>query len=167
MTVDEFIANPETLRAIYGYIPQVKESVRIRSLNLNWRGPTLIIRVDLPRFPDPAPQDWLATEFDTVQCHLRFLAVQNLSLRSWDPPAWGRIEATPRMGQGLLHIDITGHGMDLAFDCSDSVTVGHVSAFKVGSDGSDQGPHSFASRIDSRRHSSVPETWERSYFERV
>ncbi|MGW2747916.1 Imm50 family immunity protein [Streptomyces sp. NPDC001450] len=167
MTVDEFIVNPDVLRVAYGHMPKLEGCIRFRSLNLNWRGPTLIIRADLPRFPDPAPQDWVISGFDTVQCHLRFLAVRNLAIHSWEPPAFGCLKATPRTEERSLHIDINGDGMNLAFDCSDSVAIGHVSAFRVDADGSDQGSRSFAGRIDSRRYNSLPEVWEKSYFERI
>jgi hypothetical protein len=167
MSIDDFFLNPDALQSIYGHTPKVDDHVRIRSVNLSWRGPTLIIRIDLPYFPDPAPQEWVASEFDTVQCHLGFLAVQNLAIHSWKPPAFGRLEATPRAGERCLHIDINGDGVNLEFDCADSVMVGHVSGFKIDTDGSDQGSRSFASRIDSRRYASLPETWEKSYYERT
>lgn len=167
LTVDEFIVNSDALCAAYGHMPKLEGCIRFRSLNLNWRGPTLIIRADLPQFPDPAPQDWVTSGFDTVQFHLRFLAVQNLAIHSWEPPALGFLEAAPRPEGRCLQVDIGGDGINLAFDCSDSVTIGHVSAFRVDVDGSDLGSRSFAGRIDSRRYNSLPEVWEKSYFERI
>lgn len=167
MSVDDFILNPEVLQAIYGHTPKLEGDIRVRSLNLNWRGPTLIIRADLPQFPDPAPQDWMTSGFDTVQCHLRFLAVEKLTIRSWEPPVLGRLKATPQTAERRLHIAVEGDGITLSFNCSDSVAIGHVSAYRSNIDDSDQGPRSFASRIDSRRYASLPETWEKSYYERI
>ncbi|MFF2204271.1 Imm50 family immunity protein [Streptomyces sp. NPDC058145] len=167
MTVDEFLLNSDALRGIYGHVPRIGEAIRVRSFNINWRGPTLIIRADLPEFPEAPPQEWQAAGLDTVQCHLQFLAVEDLSIREWHPPAVCRVTAVHGEEVKRLHIGFHGDGLELEFRCSDSVLVGHISAFRAGVDGSDVGPHSFVSRIDTRRHVSLPETWERTYYGRI
>ncbi|WP_329271537.1 Imm50 family immunity protein [Streptomyces sp. NBC_01451] len=75
-TVESFIVNPEALDSLYGHVPDLVD-VRIRSINLNWRGPTVTLRIDLPYFPASAPQEWIDAVMDTVQCQLKFLAVEN------------------------------------------------------------------------------------------
>lgn len=84
MTFDAFLVNREVLQSLYGKVPDLSE-VRIRSINLNWRGPSVTLRVDLPCFPGSAPQEWIDEHMDTVQCQFRFLAVDTISLTAWDP----------------------------------------------------------------------------------
>ncbi|MGW5368433.1 Imm50 family immunity protein [Streptomyces sp. NPDC004009] len=167
MTVDQFLLNSDLLRGVYGYVPKVEDGVRIRSINMDWRGPTVIIRLDLPDFPEPAPEEWRGGGLSAVQCHLQFLAVENLSVRDWHPPALCRVSVSHEEGARRLHVEVHGEGMTLEFDCSDSVLVGHLSAFRAGDDGSDGGQHSFVNRIDARRHDCLPETWEKTYYGRL
>lgn len=167
MTVDELIINSQVLRSLYGTTPGLGGVVRVRSINMNWRGPTLILRIDLPDFPDRAPQEWLDAGLDTVQCHLQFLAVENLSVREWDPPIAAPIEATQQGEERRVRVKVVGDGIDLTFDCSDSVLVGRVSAFGLHSDGSDDGPRSFVNRIDARRYDSLPSPCKKVYYERL
>jgi hypothetical protein len=104
---------------------------------------------------------------DTAQCHLQFLAVENISIEQWRPPLTARIEVARRREDRRIHIDVNGDGMSMKFDCSDSILVGHISAFKLDPDGSDGGPRLFASRIDARRYDSLPETYEKTYYGRI
>jgi hypothetical protein len=166
--VGKLIANGEVLRLLYGATPLVLSGVvRVRSVNLNWRGPTVTLRVDLPDFPASAPREWVDAGLDTVQCHLQFLAVENLSVGVWKPPAGAAIAVTP-MGEGRrVRVEVVGDGVDLSFDSSDSVLVGHVSAFRMNSDGSDGGPRMFVNRIDARRYDSLPDPCEAVHFERL
>ncbi|USQ83237.1 immunity 50 family protein [Streptomyces phaeoluteigriseus] len=168
LTVGALIANGEVLRSVYGAVaPALGVAVRVRSINLNWRGPTVTLRIDLPDFPEPAPQEWLDAGLDTVQCHLQFLAVENLSVREWKPPAGAAIAVTP-VGEGRrVRVEVVGDGVDLSCDSSDSVLVGHMSAFRKNSDGSDGGPRMFVNRMDSRRYDSLPDPSEAVHFERL
>jgi hypothetical protein len=168
LTLDALITNAEVLRSVYGTAaPALGGVVRVRSINLNWRGPTVILRIDLPDFPEPVPREWLEAGLDTVQCHLQFLAVDQLSVREWEPPTLAAIEVTP-LGEGRkVRVEVAGDGVDLSFDSSDSVLVGHVSAFRTHSDGSDGGPRMFVNRIDARRYDSLPEPSEAVHYERL
>ncbi|MEV7241672.1 Imm50 family immunity protein [Streptomyces sp. NPDC093248] len=166
MTVDEFLLNSDALRGVYGYVPKIEEAVRVRSFNMNWRGPTVILRVDLPEFPDTPLGEWRDAGLDTVQCHLQFVAVEDFSVRKWHPPSVCRV-TVHREGVKRLYVGFDGDGLGLRFRCSDSVLVGHVSAFRSSMDGSDDGVHSFVNRIDARRHTSLPETWEKTYYGRI
>ncbi|UIX31133.1 Imm50 family immunity protein [Streptomyces sp. GQFP] len=142
------------------------DEVRIRSINLNWRGPTVTLRVDLSSFPASPPQEWIDAGMDTVQCQLQFLAAENISLSDWNPPFVGRIEMSPSGRENRIRVVVDGQGMTLRFDCSESVRVNHVSAFRIQADGSDNGPHLFTSRIDARRHTFLPPTDEKTFYER-
>ncbi|MEU6255327.1 Imm50 family immunity protein [Streptomyces sp. NPDC047043] len=165
MTVDRFLVNPEVLRSLYEHSPSLND-IRIRSINLNWRGPTVTLRVDLPSFPDFAPQEWIDAGMDAVQCHFQFLAAENLSLSEWDPPVVGTIDMVSWGEQRRMRVTAHGSGVALRFDCSESVRIGHVSAFKIQQGGSDDGDHLFSSKIDARRHASLPATDEKTFYER-
>lgn len=165
MTFEERLVNPEALRALYGKVPDPID-VRIRSVNLNWRGPALTIRLDLPFFPKSAPQEWVDAEADRVQCHFRFLAVEELSLSGWAPPVVGGIDTGPVGADRRMRVTVDGGATSLVFDCAASVHVGHVSAFRIQEDGSDSGRHLFLSKLDARRHSRLPGTEEKTFYER-
>lgn len=126
----------------------------------------MTLRVDLPSFPERAPQEWTDAGLDTVQCQFRFTAVEGISLSDWSPPAFGSIEALPWGTERRIRVTAGGEGLSLDFTCSDSVRVAHVSAFRITENGSDDGAHLFMSRLDTRRHSSLPCTEDRTFYER-
>ncbi|MEV5316540.1 Imm50 family immunity protein [Streptomyces sp. NPDC052687] len=165
MTVDECLANPQVLRSLYGHVPELR-GVRVRSVNLNWRGPTLTLRVDMPAYPRVPPQEWADAGLDTVQCQLQFLAVEHLSLESWSPPVVGDVEMVSLGHERRMRVTVDGRGTALRFDCAESVRVGHISAFRIGADGSDDGRHFFMSVIDARRYDALPGTEEKTFYER-
>ncbi|WP_328454309.1 immunity 50 family protein [Streptomyces sp. NBC_00386] len=165
MTVEKFLVNPEPLRSLYGHVPDLID-IRIRSINLNWRGPTVTLRVDLPSYPEMAPQEWTDAGLDTVQCQFQFLAVDGISLTDWRPPVVGSVETVSWGTERRMRVTARGSGLSLDFACSESVRVGHVSAFKIKESGSDDGVHRFMSKIDARRHSSLPGTEDRTFYER-
>lgn len=165
MTVEGLLVNPESLRSLYGEIPDLTV-LRIRSINLNWRGPTVTLRVDLPSFPLHAPPEWTDRGVDTLQCQLQFLAVEGIALTEWAPPVIGRVDTTPYRERRRMRVTVRGRGISLEFDCSDSVRVSHPSAFKIQGDGSDEGPHIFVSKVDGRRYDSLPDTAEKTFYER-
>ncbi|WP_406474634.1 Imm50 family immunity protein [Streptomyces sp. NBC_01615] len=165
MTVEVPLVNPEMLQSLYGHVPELI-GVRIRSINLNRSGPTVTLRIDLPSFPGSAPQEWVEAGMDSVQCQFQFLAVENIFLTDWSPPAVGRIEMAPWGRERRMRVSFSGSGVAFGFDCYESVTMGHVSAFKIQADGSDGGRHLFASKVDARLYSSLPGTEERIFYER-
>lgn len=165
MTVEGFLVNPEPLRSLYGHVPDLI-GIRIRSINLNWRGPTLTLRADLPFYPGNTPQEWIDAGLDTVQCQFQFVAVEGISLTDWAPPAVGNVEMVPWGRARRMRVTVQGRGLSLDFTCSDSVRVGHVSAFRIKENGTDEGVHRFMSKIDARRHGSLPGTEEKTFYER-
>ncbi|MFF4311810.1 Imm50 family immunity protein [Streptomyces sp. NPDC001507] len=165
MTVESILVDPGPLRSLYGGIPDLT-GVRIRSVNLNWRGPTVTLRLDMPSFPGSAPQEWIDAGMDTVQCQFQFLAVDGLLLTNWVPPVVGDVKTTPWGTERRMKVSVRSTGMSLEFDCSDSVRVGHVTAFAIHEDGSDRGRHLFLSKVDARRHDTLPGTTEKTFYER-
>lgn len=162
--IARFLANPGVLRNLYGDVPDLN-GVRIRSVNLNWRGPTVTLRVDLP-YPTSAPAEWADAGMDTVQCQLEFVAVEGVSLVEWDPPVVGDVEMVPLGAERRMRVTVRGRGTVLELVCNESVVVRHVSAFKAGSDGEDSGPHLFVSKVDARLYPSVPGTDSKVFHER-
>jgi hypothetical protein len=165
MAIEVFLVNPEALQSLYGHLPDLSR-VRIRSINLNWRGPTVTLRIDLPSFPGSAPQEWIDAGMESVQCQFEFLAVESISLTDWAPPVVGGIEMTPLGRERRMRVGFSGSGMALGFDCYESVSVRHVSAFRIQEDGSDSGRRLFLSKVDARRHTFLPGTDEKTFYER-
>ncbi|KOX23754.1 MULTISPECIES: Imm50 family immunity protein [unclassified Streptomyces] len=167
MTVVPTLVNPADLIRLYGAVPPL-DTFRLRAVNLSWIGPTVILRVDLSSFPATVPPEWEGTDVDTVQCHLQFLAVEDLSLEQWEPPVpSASFTAEPLGGRRRMRVRVRGAGVDLGFTGHESVPVGHVSAFRIAPDGADGGRHLFLGRVDARLHETVPGPEERPFHERV
>jgi hypothetical protein len=161
------LVNSEHLATLFGVFPPLDE-FRLRAMNVDWRGPTVTLRVDLSSFPTSPPPEWVDAGVDTVQCHLQFLAVADLSLTEWNPPVRSAsFDAQPLGEERRIRVRVTGPGVDLGFTSNESVLVGHVSAFKVAADGTDGGRHLFSRKIDSLRHESIPETDEKTFHGRL
>ncbi|MFF8831942.1 Imm50 family immunity protein [Streptomyces sp. NPDC015131] len=168
MTGDITWVNSHDLLDLYGRLPPLG-SLDLRSVNLSWQGPTVTLRVDLPTFPSTVPPEWKDADVDTIQCHLQFLAVEDFSLALWEPP----VRSASLRAQALdtadrrIHVRVTGARVALDFTSTEAVKVGHVSAFKIGPDGSDEGRHLFVRRLDRMRHESIPSTEERTFYGRI
>ncbi|MBT2418182.1 hypothetical protein J7F01_04790 [Streptomyces sp. ISL-22] len=160
MTWNEFLANGKQVNACYGDVPELS-GVRLRSINVNWRGPQITLRIDLNRFPEH-PEEWRA-EADTFQCHITFLAAEDITLTDWRPPATADIVLVPEESR-RLRATASGPGVDLGFSCSGSLHVDHLSAFRITPDGADSGRHLFMQRIDARLCSELPVTYERRFY---
>ncbi|MFJ1911921.1 Imm50 family immunity protein [Streptomyces sp. NPDC088147] len=161
----DLVRNSDPLTALYSTVPPLS-SVRLRSIHLNWRGPTLTLRIDLPSFPDNAPADWAESGNDTFQCHLQFLAVDHFKMCAWAPPAVVGISTSPA-DDHRISVTATGERTTFSFDSSDSILVGHMSAFAAGENGQDTGPRHFLGRVDSRRFRSLPDTYEKTFYEHL
>ncbi|WP_323187200.1 Imm50 family immunity protein [Streptomyces sp. NBC_00006] len=157
--------NPEPLRRIYGEFPSMDE-FRLRSINLDVRGPSLALRVDLPDFPAHPPEDWAANECDVVQCQIHFAAVEPLDLQAWSPPTMAQLTAVPTEQPRMLDVSVDGPGVSLRFRSHESVAIRHISAFRATPDASDEVPHRFLSKVDARLFSTLPGTHERLFYER-
>ncbi|MDX3385738.1 Imm50 family immunity protein [Streptomyces niveiscabiei] len=168
MTVDEFIANSQVLGSLYEDSPVLGGDLRLRSVNLSWIGPTVTLRVDLAGFPVSVPKEWRDAGLDTVQCQLRFLDVDHMVVKGWSPLILARVNVVGRLEEGRIQVDARSEksGFALSFECSDSVLVGRVSAFKVRGDGMDDGSRIHVRRLDSRLYGTLPDTFEKVYYER-
>ncbi|ORT57883.1 Imm50 family immunity protein [Streptomyces sp. CB03238] len=167
MTDDLKLVNADDLVNLYGKVPTLG-TLRLRSVNLDWRGPTVTLRVDLSSFPSVVPQEWEGAEVDTVQCHLQFLAVEDLSLAEWEPPVpSASFRVQPLKENRRIQVRVAGAGIALGFTSNASVQVGHVSAFKISSDGTDGDRHIFLKKLDRMRYESIPGTEEKTFYGRI
>ncbi|MFE2289681.1 Imm50 family immunity protein [Streptomyces sp. NPDC059452] len=158
----DLVANPHPLKSLYSAVPPL-QSVRLRSLHLDWRGPTLTLRIDLPSYPDHAPPDWSKYGHNTLQLHLRFLAVDDLILDGWIPATPVDINFS-RLDDRRIRTQVPGTALDSTFTCSDSLIIGHLSSFRRTASGSDEGMRSFLHPLDARRFSSLPGTHEGTFY---
>ncbi|MEV7671104.1 Imm50 family immunity protein [Streptomyces sp. NPDC088752] len=167
MTTVPALVNPADLVRLYGEVPPLG-TFRPRSLNLSWRGPTVTLRVDLSTFPATVPPEWEGADADTVQCHLQFIAVEDFVLEEWEPPVpFASFTAEPLGRDRRMRVRVRGAGVDLGFTGHESVHVGHVSAFRIASDGTDGGRHLFQRPLGRRLHETVPGPEEKTFHERV
>ncbi|WP_407700719.1 Imm50 family immunity protein [Streptomyces endophyticus] len=165
MTVQLIPVDPDPLRRLYGRLPRLDE-FRLRSINVDLWGPSLKLRVDLSEFPEKPPEDWVANGCDVVQCHIRFSAVEKLSLQDWTPPTRARLNAASAEVPWMLDVSVRGAGVSLDFRGHESVDISHISAFRVESDGSDEVPHRFLGRVDTRLFATVPRPYEKIFYAR-
>ncbi|MFF3494666.1 Imm50 family immunity protein [Streptomyces sp. NPDC002795] len=165
MTVPIIPIDPDPLRRLYGKRPRLDE-FRLRSINIDLWGPSLKLRVDLAEFPEIPPEGWAATGYDVVQCHIRFSAVERLSLQEWTPPTRAHLSAASTDVPRMLDVSVRGAGVSLDFRCHESVGIGHISAFRVEPDGSDEVPHGFLGRVDTRLFATVPRPHEKIFYAR-
>ncbi|MFI1247872.1 Imm50 family immunity protein [Streptomyces anulatus] len=163
----DLTVNSRLLRPLYSVIPSL-ESVRLRSFHLDWRGPALTLRIDLPAYPGPdrLPPEWIERGHDTLQLHVHFAAVEDLTVRGWIPsfPVGVSLAA---LACRRVRVRIAEAGFELSFTSSDSLTVGHISSYRITETGSDEVPHTFVSGLDTRMFTSLPGTHESTFYERV
>ncbi|MBN3931770.1 hypothetical protein IQ279_19410 [Streptomyces verrucosisporus] len=158
--LSEFIRNANALTDVHpGDFPP--GPVIVRSINLNRRGPTAVIRLDVAKPPTSPNPDWARVECDRVQCHVAFLDVREFRLEHWLGSGEAEAAVAP-MEPRRLEIRLEGPTMRCSFTASDSVTVRHVSAYRS-SEGQDR--QFFASPLDRRRFTDkLPWIDERTFY---
>ncbi|MFD4004792.1 Imm50 family immunity protein [Streptomyces rubiginosohelvolus] len=159
----DLVRNSDVLGTLYADVPPL-DSVRLRSFYLDWRGPTLTLRVDLPAYPDRIPPEWCERGHDTLQLHVQFLAVDDLTVRGWLPTVPVVVSVAELTTRRIL-VRIAEAGFELSFSSSDSLIVGHISSYRVTETGSDEVPHTFVSRLDTRLFTSLPGTHESTFYQ--
>ncbi|WP_165425643.1 Imm50 family immunity protein [Streptomyces sp. BK022] len=80
MSWTSLVYNAQGVIAIYGGDPPPLSNVRIREVRLQEDGPTVILRFDLPVFPENVPKKWVAQGFNTVQLEISFGGIRSLSV---------------------------------------------------------------------------------------
>ncbi|MFD5747033.1 Imm50 family immunity protein [Streptomyces sp. NPDC127033] len=160
----DLVRNSRLLTSLYSEVPSL-EAVRIRSVHLDWRGPSLTLRLDLSSFPDNLPADLLWPGHDTLQIHIKFLAIDRVTF-SGLPRSLVDISFSP-MGEDRVSVVATEGAGGFSFTASSDLIVGHVASFVRAGDGSDAGPRRFLSRLDARLFTSLPDVCERTFYERI
>ncbi|MGW4998965.1 Imm50 family immunity protein [Streptomyces hydrogenans] len=161
----DLLVNPKELQELYGGSPPSGPMV-VRSVHLNHYGPALTLRVDLPEFPSHPIPEWQEKDFDRFQCHLQFIAVERLEMRGWGASSLAEV-LIERSGANRVRVTAESPSFDLSFDAADSVVIGHLSVFAVGTDGRDDGARAFFGKLDSRRFTSLPGLDEKTFYERI
>ncbi|MFD9209817.1 Imm50 family immunity protein [Streptomyces sioyaensis] len=151
---EDLISSTDKLREHYSKIPPLAQ-VTLRSIHLSRYGPTIILRLDLPTFPDRPHPEWTDQGCDRLQCHVRFLAVEDFSMRRWEPPVVADVQMK-HLEKRRIEVDILSSQTNLSFTSSDSLTVGRISAFRAPDSGLDQEKHHYVGRMDRLKYDSVP-----------
>ncbi|QTE00590.1 hypothetical protein S1361_24880 [Streptomyces cyanogenus] len=83
MSWTSFLQSSQGIDAVYqGSAPELT-GVHVREVVLNEDGPTLKLRLDLPRYPDQPPKKWKAQGFNTVQIEVSFSGLRSLTLEGF------------------------------------------------------------------------------------
>ncbi|MFD4720080.1 Imm50 family immunity protein [Streptomyces sp. NPDC058431] len=161
----ELVRNSADLQSLYTDIPSLT-AVTVRSIHLNHFGPCLTLRIDLPKFPQNPPPAWVDAELDQFQCHLEFIAIENLELRGWIPDGRSNLELHMR-NHHKIFARIESSGFHLSFVASDSILIGHMSAYKTLPNGSDSGPRQFVRKLDAKMYDAIPPVYEKTFYEHI
>ncbi|MFJ2557709.1 MULTISPECIES: Imm50 family immunity protein [unclassified Streptomyces] len=160
----DLVRNSHLLTSLYSEVPPL-EAVRLRSVHLDWRGPSLTLRLDLPVFPDNMSDDSLESSHDTLQIHIKFLAIDRVVLSSL-PHSLVDISIS-HLGESRISVAAAKGAGKFSFTAGDELLIGHISSFARAGDGSDGGPRKFLSRLDARIFTSLPDVCERTFYERI
>lgn len=156
----EFVRNVDKLNEFYpDGIPS--GPVVVRSVNLNRRGATVVMRLDLAEFPAFPCPEWAEAGCDRVQCHVVFLDVADFRLERWSGA--GEVElAVTSLEPRRLRVLAEGATVRCGFTSSDSLTVRHVSAY---SSTEGQEKQFFAGPLDRRKFANrLPWIDERTFY---
>ena len=102
--------NPRALERLYGSTEGL-ESVDLHEVVLHRDGPRLVLRFDLPRFPDrPVPPRW-SPAANVLQAEVSFWGVADLRLAGWTPGGRGVLAATTAGNEN--QVTFTSEGVEL------------------------------------------------------
>ncbi|MFJ9818288.1 Imm50 family immunity protein [Streptomyces sp. NPDC101151] len=83
MSWTSYLHNPEGVSAVYGGVPPELCGVRVHEVILHEDGPTLKLRLDLPRYPERPPRKWAAQGFNTVQVEVALSGLRVIALEGF------------------------------------------------------------------------------------
>ena len=161
----DVLVNRQLLDEFYLETPSFGD-VTLRSLHLSRLGPSVILRMDMGRYADRPRQEWIDCGCDRLQLHLQFLDVADLRLESAPLPCVVSLNFE-RLSLKRLALEIRGSQVDMRFTCSDSVSVGHISAYAATDDLLDAHPHKYVARVDQLLYAEVPGAEVETYHDRV
>jgi hypothetical protein len=161
----DVLINRAVLDDLYTDIPAL-DRVWVRSIHLGRVGPAVILRCDLPEFPDRLAAGTAADGHDRLQLHLRFLDVADFDLARGSLPSEAAVTLRA-LEHRRLAVEVVGDSVEMRFTSSDSLTVGHLSTYRGTADEPDVGDHDFLGAVDRRLYSSVPSPTTKVFHERV
>ncbi|MFG2142193.1 Imm50 family immunity protein [Streptomyces sp. NPDC048650] len=159
---EDLLGSTDRLREYYSKVPPLSQ-VTLRSVHISRYGPTIILRMDLPEFPDSPLPEWVEQGCDRLQCHVRFLAAEDFSMRRWEPPVVADVKLEP-LEKRRIEVEVLSSRTSLSFTSSDFLTVGRISAFRARADGPDRGQHHYAGKMDRLKYDSVPGAEAEAYY---
>jgi immunity protein 50 of polymorphic toxin system len=159
----EFLDLNNQLLDLYGTLPGRSE-VRLHSLHLRPAGPTVLMRVDLPTFPEKVPAAWDLASCDTVQVTLEFLAADDVCVSLPRLPREVEISGQS-LGEQMTLFKVTGQDLDVRFRAIGRLRPGHVSAYRglTSGDSDEDRRHYFLGAVDSMRYQTVPDPWDEAF----
>ncbi|MFH7594819.1 Imm50 family immunity protein [Streptomyces racemochromogenes] len=164
----EFLVHSERFTALYSELPAL-EGLVLRSVHLGPYGPAVTLRVELPRFPDLAPQDWTEAGCDRFEAQIEFLAVEDLRMRGVPHSTVVDIEfgSRVRTPERRIRIAVSGPQVALGFTAH-ALKVGRLNAYRSGTEGPYTARRWFVSPLDRRLHQGVlPPTTAKVFYERA
>ncbi|MFI6406690.1 Imm50 family immunity protein [Streptomyces sp. NPDC050548] len=159
----KFLDPNSRLRDLYGKFPERSE-VQLQSLCLRPAGPTILMRLDLPVFPEKVPAAWALAGCDTVQVTLEFLAADEVRVSLPQLPRQVEISGY-HLGEQLAAFRVSGQDLDVRFRAFGRLRAGHVSAYRrqIPGDAEEGRRHYFLGAVDSKLYQTVPDPWNEAF----
>ncbi|MBZ9596989.1 hypothetical protein K7B06_18185 [Streptomyces erythrochromogenes] len=157
----DLVPGPPALAPYYDEVPALT-GVRLRSVHADGWGSGVVLRLDLPRFPDR----WDGGPGGTLQCRIGFGHVEDFVMEGWRPPVTAdvRLTALPR---NRLAVRVTGPGTEVSFTTVASLSLGGIGVFTRDADGGDGGPRSHLRPVLDRLYPVLPPTHVNAFYERA
>jgi len=124
----EHLQNPQALSRLYKVVPEL-DRVELTRLELDRDGPTLLLTIVLPRFPDRPPGRWMRSGFNTATLRLRLFAVSSYLQSGWQTENTVRVEMS-RTGESIS-LTAVGERMKLEIICGFIDVAGVAGYFRV------------------------------------
>ncbi|MFE5807672.1 hypothetical protein [Streptomyces sp. NPDC056491] len=157
----DLVPGPPALAPYYDEVPGLT-GVRLRSVHADGWGSCVILRLDLPRFPDR----WDGGLGDTLQCQIGFSHVEDFVMEGWRPPVTADIGLTP-LPRNRLAVHVTAPGTEVSFTTVASLTLGKVGVLTQDADGGDGGPRRHVRALYDRLYPTLPPTHVNIFYERA
>ncbi len=101
----ELADNPLAITRVYSEVPSL-QSVALREVILDRDGPRMILKLDLPLFPDKPPERWKFRGYSAVHLQLDLWGLESLQVAQWTAKnqVWVQIERTVK---GRIALQVT------------------------------------------------------------
>ncbi|MGW2486751.1 Imm50 family immunity protein [Streptomyces sp. NPDC001606] len=95
--------NPAGITTVYQGDPPDLIDVHLHEIVLHEAGPTLKLRLDLPRYPEQPPRKWVEQGFNTLQVEISFGGIREIALEGFGT-ATGEEEISLNVMSAKSHI---------------------------------------------------------------